>query len=90
MIYEILYSREAQKDYEKIKRNKSLLSKVEKIEEKIEINPYAPGENLTKLEGYEDLWSRRINKQHRYIYKVYKEYKEIRVFSMWEHTTQRW
>lgn len=83
--YKILFTPQAIKDSKKI-GSSNLHGKVQELLSVIERNPYAfppPFEILRgKLDGFV---SRRINKQHRLVYQVYKEEKIIKVLKLWTH-----
>ena len=85
MIYDLLYSKRAIKDIEKLKRS-NLEEKAKSLIEIIKNNPYQnppPYEKLIgDLQGY---ISRRINIQHRLVYKVLEEEKIIKIYRMWTH-----
>ena len=83
--YKLLFSKTAIKD--KIKLKDSGLDKnCRKILDLMIDNPfgYPPSyEKLTgELSGY---YSRRINRQHRIVYKVIEEKKEIHIIRIWTH-----
>ena len=84
-MYQILFSPQAKKDSKKI-ASSGLKSKVQELLALIEKNPlkYPPKfEYLSSnLKGK---ISRRINKQHRLVYEVFKEEKLIKVYRMWTH-----
>ena len=73
---EVIYSEKAQKDREFWKKsgNKAIMNKITALIEDIQLHPF---EGIGKPEPlkYELLgkWSRRINKEHRIIYKVTEE-----------------
>lgn len=83
--YKLLFSKVASKDKNKLK-NAGLDEKCRNILNLIIINPFGylpPYEKLVgELTGY---YSRRINRQHRIVYKVIEEKKEIHVIRMWTH-----
>ncbi len=77
----ILFSKEVQKDAEKIKKS-NLSKKCKSLIELLTINPFAPITPYEKLVG--DLkwfYSRRINIQHRLVYEV----DEQEVLLTWTH-----
>ena len=52
----------------------------------IKKNPYQTPPSYEVLVGdMKGYFSRRINKQHRLVYEVVEEKKEIRIISMWTH-----
>ena len=49
-------------------------------------NPYQTPPTYERLRGnLEGLFSRRISLQHRLVYKVYEDTKEIFIVRMWSH-----
>ena len=83
MSYEILYTRQAEKDYQKIKNLPALLANVKKIIGVLKTEPLTlPYEKLT---GLQNTYSKRINIQHRLVYEVFAEQKIVRVIRMWTH-----
>lgn len=83
--YQIFFTKQAQKDSEKIKKN-NLKSKVEKLLKILEIDPYKNPPRYEKLVGdLKGSYSRRINIQHRLIYQVYDKEKIVKVLRMWTH-----
>ena len=83
--YTLLFSKEASKD--KIKLIDSGLDKnCRKILDLMIDNPFAYPPTYEKLVGdLNGYYSRRINRQHRIIYKVIEEKKEIHIIRMWTH-----
>ena len=81
----VKFTKNAEKDKELLKRA-GLESKVKKLLSLLVNNPFQnppPYEKLVgELAGY---YSRRINIQHRLVYKVYKELNTVVVHSMWSH-----
>ena len=52
-------------------------------------DPYAPYPPFERLVGDLDgLMSRRINRQHRMVYRVYPEEHTIKIVSLWSHYEQ--
>ena len=85
VIWELLFSRQAEKDAVKLKQNK-LEDKAKELLEILERNPYEKPPKVEKLihdlRGY---FSRNINKQHRIVYKVKPETKKVEILMMWKH-----
>uniref|UniRef100_UPI00404AD953 Txe/YoeB family addiction module toxin n=1 Tax=Flavobacterium sp. TaxID=239 RepID=UPI00404AD953 len=73
---EVIYSEKAQKDREFWKKsgNKAIMNKISALIEDIQLHPF---EGIGKPEPLKyqlsGLWSRRINHEHRIIYKVTNE-----------------
>lgn len=83
--YKILFSKIAIKDKTKLK-NSGLDKKCRKILDLMIDNPFGYPPSYEKLVGELDgYYSRRINRQHRIIYKVIEEKKEIHIIRMWTH-----
>ena len=84
-MYDIYYTKQAKKDYQKLKMS-HLKSKFDELIDIISINPFEnppPYESLTgDMEG---AISRRLNKQHRLVYQVLDKDMAIKVLRMWTH-----
>ena len=84
-MWEIRFTKNAEKDKEKLKRA-GLAEKAKKLLNLIAENPYRTPPSFEKLCGdLEGYCSRRINIQHRLVYKVHKELNVIVVHAMWSH-----
>ena len=83
--YTLLFSPQAKKDAKNI-ASSGLKNKVNTLLDMLESDPlcYPPAyEYLTgNLKGK---ISRRINKQHRLVYEIFEEKKEIKIYRMWTH-----
>ena len=82
---EIVYSNQSYKDYEKLKQYPSLLSKTISLIELLERNPFETPPSYEKLIGFANVYSRRINIQHRLVYEVRKEENVVVIIRMWTH-----
>ena len=82
-MYKVLLSKQAVKDLALLK-SANLSKKAKALVDVLEENPYNPPyEKLVgNLSGF---YSRRINIQHRMIYMIDEENKEVLVVSMWSH-----
>lgn len=82
-MYKIVFTKPAQKDLKLIAQSKYRASAY-KLLEILENNPYQkPYEGLLgQLHG---AYSRRINIQHRLVYKIDEETKTVIIISMWGH-----
>lgn len=84
-MYEIYYTKQAKKDYQKLKAS-YLCSKFHELLDIISNNPYEnppPYELLTgDMDGFV---SRRLNRQHRLVYQVIEEELVIKILRMWTH-----
>ena len=81
----IKYTKQAIKDAEKIKQFPALEQKVKALLDLISENPFAKPPSYEKLLGFENVYSRRINQQHRLVYEVRKSEDLINVIRMWSH-----
>ena len=82
-MYKLEFHKRALKDIKNLKSNK-LENKAKQLIEIIKENPFQNPPPYEKLLGdLEGLYSRRINIQHRLIYKIIEEKKIIRIISLW-------
>ena len=83
MTYKTLLTKQAVKDLDKLKQA-SLSQKDKQIVDSLKDNPYClPYEKLLgNLKGF---YSKRINIQHRIVYRVDEEEKVVLIVSMWSH-----
>ncbi|MEB3193081.1 MAG: Txe/YoeB family addiction module toxin [Snowella sp.] len=85
MNWQLVYTKQAQKDARKI-ASAGLKPKVVLLLELIAQNPYTNPPPYEKLIG--DLtgaYSRRINIQHRLVYQVMETEKTVKILRMWSH-----
>ena len=82
---EIVYSKQSFKDYEKLKQFPALVEKVKALIELLSRNPFETPPSYEKLVGFGNVYSRRINVQHRLIYEVRKEENTVVIIRMWTH-----
>lgn len=85
---EIVFTKQAVKDFEKIKANPVLLKKVRALLTLIEANPFTTPPSYEKLIGLDSVYSRRINIQHRLVFQVYESAKTIKIIRMWNITNR--
>ena len=79
---EIVYSKQSFKDYEKLKQFPSLVEKVKALIKLLEDNPYQTPPSYEKLLGFDNVYSRRINNQHRLVYEIRKEENVVVIIRM--------
>ena len=85
MSYEIVLTRAALKDLEKLKLAKLGL-KAKELVAVLAINPFKNPPPYEKLGGgLAGYYSRRINIQRRLVYEVLEKEKVVRVLRMWTH-----
>lgn len=85
MSWQIVYTRQAQKDAQKL-ASSGLREKAKELLKIVESNPFQNPPPYEKLIG--DLagaYSRRINIQHRLVYQVLEEDRVIKVLRLWTH-----
>ena len=88
MKYRIVLTEQAKEDYLfwKSSGNKSILNKIGRLLEDMSSHPYIgigkPETLKYPLSGY---WSRRINSEHRIVYRVLEDVIEVEVMAMCYH-----
>lgn len=84
-MYSIVFSKQSQKDIRNLKAA-GLDAKAKNLVEIIKENPFQNPPPYEKLVGdFAGYYSRRINVQHRLVYKVIEEEKLIKIYRMWTH-----
>ena len=84
-MYKIEYHKRSLNDIIKLKVN-NLDKKTKKLIEVLKENPFQNPPPYEKLTGdLKGLYSRRINIQHRLVYKVNEQENKIQILSMWTH-----
>lgn len=85
LAWKIVFTSSAQKDSIKI-QNSGLHKKVAVLLDIISENPYTTPPSYEKLKGaLEGYYSRRINIQHRLVYKIYEKEQTLQIIRMWTH-----
>lgn len=83
--WKVLYTSDALKDKKKA-FEAGLNNKIMSLLEILREDPFTTYPPYEKLIGdYAGAYSRRINRQHRLVYAVYKEEKIVKIISMWTH-----
>ncbi len=85
MTWKLVYTKQAQKDAKKLAPS-GLKPKAQELLDLIAEDPYRKPPPLEKLIG--DLvgaYSRRINIQHRLVYQVLEDEREVKVLRLWSH-----
>ena len=84
-MYQIYFSPLSKKDAKKLSAS-GLDGKARKLLKIIKNNPFAYPPQFEFLKGkLKGLISRKINKQHRLIYRVVEEKKIVKIIRMWTH-----
>ena len=85
MGYAVVISKKATKDLSKI-RHSNLQENVKELFLLLKENPFQIPPSFEKLVGdLNEKYSRRINVQHRLVYSVDKEKKQVKIYSAWSH-----
>jgi len=83
--YRIVYSKHAQKDAKKLKKS-NLKEAALKLIKILEEDPFQDPPGFEALKGdLKGCYSRRINIQHRLVYEVFEEKKNVHILRMWSH-----
>ena len=83
--WKILYTSDALKDKKKA-FEAGFKDKINSLLDILRENPYTTYPPFEKLIGnYAGAYSRRINRQHRLVYSIYKDEKIVKIISMWSH-----
>ncbi|MDR0899285.1 MAG: Txe/YoeB family addiction module toxin [Lactobacillaceae bacterium] len=84
-MYRIEIKNSAKSDLKKIK-NAKLISQFEKVRNQLQLNPFEPNQYFERLTPPgTGKYSRRINHQHRVVYKVDVEEKIVQILSAYGH-----
>ena len=85
IMWTIKFTKNAEKD-KKLVKSAGLEGKVKKLLNLIAQNPFQNPPSYEKLVGdLQGYYSRRINLQHRLVYKVHEDINTIVIHSMWSH-----
>ena len=82
---EVVFSKQSYKDYEKLKQYPSLVEKVKALVSLLKDNPYTTPPTYEKLVGFQNIYSRRINNQHRLVYEIREKEGTVVIIRMWTH-----
>lgn len=82
---EVIFTKKAIKDFEKIKKNPSLYSKVSALLDLLEKNPFETPPSYEKLMGFNNVYSRRVNIEHRLVYEVFLKEDKVKIIRMTTH-----
>lgn len=84
-MYSVFYTQKAESDIPKLK-GANLDKKAKMLLELVKKNPFASPPFFEKLQGdLSGAYSRRINRQHRLVYKVMEDEKAIIILSLWTY-----
>ena len=83
--YEVVIKNSAKKDLKKIKQS-HLIKNITEVVQALKEAPFAPTQSFEKLQSRSAaLYSRRINQQHRVVYKVDEVARRAEIYSAWTH-----
>lgn len=83
--YSVQIKNSAKSDLKKIKQS-NLISQFEKVVQTLKEDPFLPTQSFEKLRPtHEGRYSRRLNRQHRVVYKVNEKEKIVEIYSAWTH-----
>ena len=84
-MWQVKFTKEAEKD-KKLLKAAGLSEKAKKLLNVLSVNPYQTPPSYEKLVGnLKGYYSRRINIQHRIVYRVFDDMKTVVVHAMWTH-----
>ena len=84
-MWQVKFSKEAEKD-KKLLKQAGLAERAKKILNVLSVNPYQTPPSYEKLVGnLKGYYSRRINIQHRIVYRICDEEKIVVIHAMWTH-----
>ena len=86
-MYTIVFTEDAKKDLKELqKKAPQAISKLAKLLDELKEHPRNGTGQVEPLKGYDGtVYSRRITKEHRLVYKVYDEVVEVLVLSAFGH-----
>ncbi len=85
MSWQLVYTKQAQKDAKKL-ASSNLKEKAEELLAILEENPFQNPPPYEKLVGdLSGAYSRRINIQHRLVYEVIESEQVVKIIRMWTH-----
>ena len=85
MSWELVYTKQAQKDAKKLSAS-GLKNKAQKLLSIIKEDPFQNPPPFEKLVGdLSGAYSRRINIQHRIVYQIYEQEKIVKIIRLWTH-----
>lgn len=86
-MYAIIFSEDAKKDLKELKKKApQAINKLSKLLDEVRVHPRTGTGQVEQLKGYDGaVYSRRITKEHRLVYKIYDDVIEILVLSAFGH-----
>lgn len=86
-MYTLVFTEDAKKDLKELSKRAPLaLEKLSKLLEEVREHPRTGTGQVEQLKGYDgSVYSGRITKEHRLVYKIYDEVVEVLVLSTFGH-----
>ncbi len=86
-MYRLVFTEDAQNDLRLLQKNApQAIKKLKKLLDELQIHPRTGTGKVEQLKHYaEETWSRRINKEHRLVYRIYDDVVEVLVLSTYGH-----
>ena len=86
-MYTIVFTEDAKKDLKELnKKVPQAVSKLSKLLDEVREHPRTGTGQVEQFKGYDgSVYSRRITKEHRLVYKIYDEVVEVLVLSTFGH-----
>ena len=86
-MYTIVFTEDAKKDLKELnKKAPQAVSKLSKLLDEVREHPRTGTGQVEQLKGYDgSVYSRRITKEHRLVYKIYDKVVEVLVLSTFGH-----
>lgn len=86
-MYRIVFTEDAQKDLLMLqKKAPQAIKKLKSLLVELQEHPRTGTGQVEQLKHFaEDTWSRRINKEHRLVYRIYDDVVEVLVLSTYGH-----
>jgi len=86
-MYRLVFTDDARKDLLQLQKKAPMaIKKLKALLEEIKEHPTTGTGQVEVLKHYkEETWSRRISKEHRLVYRVYKDTVEVLIISVYGH-----
>lgn len=86
-MYQIVFSDDAKKDLKELHRKAPwAIAKLSRLLEEIREHPRTGTGQVEQLKGYDgNIYSRRVTREHRLVYRIYEDVIEVLVLSAFGH-----
>lgn len=86
-MYRIVFTDQAKEDLKRLRKYApTAVKKLEKLLVEVSEHPSSGTGQVELLKHYkEETWSRRINKEHRLVYRIYEDVVEVLILSTYGH-----